>query len=112
MLALIHVFLDNARCHHARLVREWLARPSCRIRLLMSLPNDHPGLLPLMNPSNDEPDRAVMGPHAQACHAQQMLRDMQRSFLRDNVPKNWADFCDSVTDNFRVISPKDFRVLT
>ena len=30
---LIHVFLDNARYHHARLVQEWLARPGCRIRL-------------------------------------------------------------------------------
>jgi hypothetical protein len=27
------------------------------------------------------------------------------------VPKNWAIFCDSVTDNFRVINPADFRVL-
>jgi hypothetical protein len=26
--------------------------------------------------------------------------------------KNWAGLCDSVTDNFRVISPKDFRVMT
>jgi hypothetical protein len=28
------------------------------------------------------------------------------------VPRNWAEFCDSVTDNFRVIDPKDFRVVT
>jgi len=27
-------------------------------------------------------------------------------------PANWASFRDSVTDNFRVINPKDFRVLT
>src|ERR1019366_3472865 len=33
-------------------------------------------------------------------------------FLRDKVPKNWETFRDSVTDNFRVINPKDFRVLT
>jgi transposase len=33
MLALIHVFLDNARYHHAKLVQDWLARPGCRIRL-------------------------------------------------------------------------------
>jgi len=32
-------------------------------------------------------------------------------FLRTEVPKNWAVFCDSVTDNFRVINPADFRVL-
>ena len=30
---LIHLFLDNARYHHAKLVQAWLARPGCRIRL-------------------------------------------------------------------------------
>ena len=29
-------------------------------------------------------------------------------FLREQVPKNWAVFCKSVTDNFRVINPADF----
>jgi hypothetical protein len=33
VLAYIHVFLDNARYHHAKLVQEWLARPGCRIKL-------------------------------------------------------------------------------
>jgi hypothetical protein len=33
------------------------------------------------------------------------------SFLREKVPGNWADLCDSVTDNFRIINPKDFRVV-
>ena len=32
-------------------------------------------------------------------------------FLREEVPKNWAILCDLVTDNFRIISPADFRVL-
>jgi transposase len=30
---LIHLFLDNARHHHAKLVQAWLARPGCRIKL-------------------------------------------------------------------------------
>jgi transposase len=30
-LALIHVFLDNARYHHAKLADEWLAQPGCWI---------------------------------------------------------------------------------
>ena len=30
---LIHVFLDNARYHHAKLVQQWLARSGCRIRV-------------------------------------------------------------------------------
>jgi transposase len=33
MLVLIHVFLDNARYHHAKLVRKWLAQPGRRIKL-------------------------------------------------------------------------------
>ena len=30
---LIHVFLDNARYHHAKLVQQWLAQPERRIKL-------------------------------------------------------------------------------
>ena len=32
-MRIIHVFLDNARYHHARAVQDWLARPGRRIRL-------------------------------------------------------------------------------
>src|SRR5271167_2176806 len=31
--ALIHVFLDNARYHHAKIVRKWLSQPGRRIAL-------------------------------------------------------------------------------
>lgn len=33
------------------------------------------------------------------------------AYLREDVPKNWTSYRDAVTDNFRVKSPKDFRVL-
>ena len=33
LMVCIHVFLDNASYHHAKLVKEWLARPGRRIRL-------------------------------------------------------------------------------
>ena len=32
-------------------------------------------------------------------------------FLKKEVPAKWRVFCDDVTDNFRVICPKDFRIL-
>ena len=32
-MRIIHVFLDNARYHHARAVQDWLAMPGRRIRL-------------------------------------------------------------------------------
>jgi hypothetical protein len=27
------------------------------------------------------------------------------------VPRKWQIYCDEVTDNFRIISPNNFRVL-
>lgn len=38
--------------------------------------------------------------------------DATLDFWRGKVAKNWNRFRDSVTGNFRVISPKDFRVVT
>ena len=32
-------------------------------------------------------------------------------FLREDVPKNWRTYCNEVTDNFRVIDPKEFRII-
>jgi hypothetical protein len=32
-------------------------------------------------------------------------------FLRNDVPRNWRTYCDEVTDNFRVIDPKKFRII-
>ncbi len=46
LMVCIHVFLDNARYHHARLVREWLSRPGCRIKLHF-LPTYCPHLNPI-----------------------------------------------------------------
>ena len=37
--------------------------------------------------------------------------DAVLGFLRRDVPSRWSTLCDSVTDNFRIISPGDFRVL-
>jgi Homeodomain-like domain len=60
--------------------------------------------------SASQSDRAVVGPHAQKRHPQQNLEicaqfaDAALNFLHEKVPCNCAEFCDSVTDNFRVIS--------
>jgi hypothetical protein len=45
-MMLIHVFLDNARYHHAKLVQQWLARPGCRIKLHF-IPSYCPHLNPI-----------------------------------------------------------------
>lgn len=73
LMALIHVFLDNARYHHAKLVQEWLAQPGRRIRLHF-VPAYCPHLNPIERP---------WGVMHQEHNAQQMLRDLQGLRRRD-----------------------------
>ena len=108
VLMFIHVYLDNARYHHAKLVREWLARPGCRIRLHFI-----PAYCPHLNPI--ERLWGVMHKHIthNKCYATcREFADATFGFLREKVPRNWPRFRDSVSDNFRVIKPGDFRVMT
>lgn len=47
------------------------------------------------------------------CYATiQDFRTTTMTFLTQDVPKNWSALRDQVTDNFRVIDPAHFRVLT
>ena len=108
LMMLIHVFLDNARYHHAKLVQEWLQRPNCRIRLHFI-----PSYCPHLNPIErlwGVMHRNVTHNKCYATVAQ--FADATLGFLRENVPRNWVTMCDSVTDNFCVIRPSDFRVMT
>jgi transposase len=108
MLALIHVFLDNARYHHAKLVQQWLARPGCRIKLHFI-----PSYCPHLNPIERLWGLMHRNVTHNKCYATcAQFAEATLGFLRVTVPRNWADLCDSVTDNFRVINPKDFRVMT
>jgi len=107
MLAVIHVFLDNARYHHAKLVQDWLAQPGRRIRLHFI-----PAYCPHLNPI----ERLWGAMHKHVTHNKCYATSREfagavLTFLREKVPQNWTDLRDTVTDNFRVINPKDFRVL-
>ena len=105
---LIHVFLDNARYHHAKLVKTWLALPDCRIKLHFI-----PAYCPHLNPI--ERLWGLMHRHTthNKCYAK--FKDFSSAmldFLRHDVPKNWNAWCDAVTDNFRIINPTKYRILT
>lgn len=106
-MARIHVYLDNARYHHAKVVQEWLSRPQCRIKLHFV-----PAYCPHLNPI--ERLWGLMHRHIthNKCYATcREFADATLGFLRQTVPRKWNQFCDSVTDNFRVINPELFRVL-
>jgi transposase len=105
---LIHLFVDNARYHHAKMVQAWLARPDCRIKL---------HFIPAYCPHLDPIERlwGLMHKHVTHNRCHETFADFKTAiltFLRDEVPRKWGTYCDQVTDNFRIISPKDFRVLT
>jgi hypothetical protein len=106
-MRLIHVFLDNARYHHAKLVHAWLARPDCRIRLHFV-----PPYCPYLNPI--ERLWGLMHGHTthNKCHAtSREFSAAMLTFPREDVPTNRREWCDRVTDNFRVINPKEFRII-
>ena len=108
LLVLIHVFLDNARYHHAKMVQAWLDKPGRRIMLHFI-----PAYCPHLNPIKRL--WGLMHKHVthNKCYTTcAEFADATLGFLREKVPRNWAGFCDSVTDNFRIISPKKFRVMT
>ena len=49
--------------------------------------------------------------HNQCYETFKDFKDAILTFLREGVPRNWRIYCDEVTDNFRIISPRDFRIL-
>ena len=103
----VHVFLDNARYHHAKLVQAWLARPQCRIKLHFV-----PAYCPHLNPI--ERLWGLMHRHIthNKCYASfKEFSAAMLAFLREKVPGNWHTYCDEVTDNFRVIDPTEFQII-
>ena len=102
----IHVFLDNARYHHARAVQDWLQQPGRRI-VLHFVPSYCPHLNPI--------ERLWKVMHENVTHNRRYakFRDFAEAvlgFLRKTVPRRFNEFSSSITDNFRVIDPKDFRI--
>jgi transposase len=103
----IYVFLDNAKYHHALLVREWLGQPGRRVIL-----NYVPAYCPHLSPI----ERLWGCMHENVTHNKcystfSSFRDAVLGFLIEKVPQCWSQFCESVSDNFRVIDPAVFRVI-
>ena len=103
MLALIHVFLDNARYHHAKLVQEWSARPGCRIKLHFI-----PSYCPHLNPIERLWGLMHRNVTHNKCYATcAQFADATLGFLRETVPRNWADLWDW-SPTISASSTKDF----
>ena len=103
----IHVIWDNAAYHKSKEIKKWLSRPNCRIHLIQ-LPTYAPHLNPI------ERLWGVMHKHVthnKFYETQVAFANAILSFFRNTIPNEWESFRDTVTDNFRVISHQNFRVL-
>ena len=103
----IHVHLDNASYHHAKRVREWLKRQG-RKCVLHFIPPYCPHLDPI--------ERCWGLMHRYTTHNRdyktfEQFRAAILTFLNQTIPKKWEHFRDRINDNFRVISPADFRIV-
>lgn len=103
----IYVIADNARYHHAVLVRQWLERPACRIKLIF---------LPAYAPHLNAIERLWGVLHREVTHNKfyksfDLFAQAIDDFFRRRLPLEWPSWRDTITDNFRIISHQEFRVL-
>ena len=103
----IHVFVDNARYHHAKILQPWLDSPDRKVKLHFL-----PAYAPHLNPI----ERLWGVMHKWVTHNRHYATFNQFTeailgFFRQTLPANWKDFRDTVSDNFRVVSLKEYRVI-
>ena len=104
---LIHVIWDNAAYHKGPDVRKFLARPECRIHLIQL-----PPYCPHLNPI--ERLWAVMHQfvtHNRHYPTQKQFANAILKFFRETIPNEWKSLRNQVSDNFRVVTHEEFRVL-
>jgi transposase len=104
---LIHVFVDNARYHHAKMLQPFLERPECRIKLHFL-----PAYAPHLNPI--ERLWGVMHEHVTHNRYYAAFTEFVAaviSFFRQTLPAKAHEWRDTITDNFRIISQKHYRLI-
>jgi transposase len=103
----IHVFADNARYHHAKILQPWLNEQNRRVKLHFI-----PPYCPHLNPI----ERLWGEMHRQVTHNRHYakFKDFAEAilyFFKQQLPKNWEVWRDQINDNFRIVKNQDFRVL-
>jgi len=104
----IHVILDNARYHHAHVVQEWLKRPDCSVKIRW---------LPPYSPHLNSIERLWGVMHKYVTHNKfyktyDDFRAAILGFLTETIPQKWKDFRDTVSDNFKVLSIHDCKIIS
>jgi transposase len=104
----IIVFADHASYHVSNAVKEWLGQAGRRVELRFV-----PVYCPHLNPI--ERLWGVMHKHVTHNRCYPSQREFAKAvltFLRDTVPREFRRFSDQITDNFKIVDPSKYRVLT
>jgi transposase len=103
----IHVFIDNARYHHAKILQPWLDSPERRVKLHF-LPAYAPHLNPIERLWGVMHDWVTHNRHYATFN---QFTEAIFDFFRTTLPVKRPEFRDTVTDNFRVVSLKEYKVI-
>ena len=103
----IHLILDRAPVHRGGAVRDWLARPGCRIRL---------HFLPAYAPNLNAIERLWKVMHEHVTHNRyypnfRAFADAITNFFESTLPRKWLSIRDVVNDNFHIVRPEQFRFI-
>ena len=103
----IHLILDRAPVHRGGAVREWLARPGCRIQL---------HFLPAYAPNLNAIERLWKVMHERVTHNRyypsfRAFADAILHFFNSTLPREWSSIRDVVNDNFHIVRPEQFRFI-
>ena len=105
----VHLFLDTARYHNAKMLKPWLERPECRLKL---------HFLPLYPPPHLNPIRSPLGRHVHRHVTPNRFHSFFRTFAKaidaffDAIfPEMRGRFRSTVTDNFRAITHDEYSLI-
>ena len=104
---IIHVFLDNARYHHARILQPWPKSTDRRVKL---------HFLPACAPHSNPIERLWAIMHRSITHDTYYRKpddftEAILNFFCRTLPEKWENFRSTVTDNFTVITNDNYRLV-
>ena len=103
----IYAIVDNASYHRAKKLKAWLKRPERRVKLIF---------LPPYAPHLNAIERLWGLMHEWDTHNKyydtfEAFTAAIFEFFEKTLPENWETFRDTITDNYRVISTKQYKIV-
>ena len=103
----IHVFVDNARYHHVKILQQWLDSRDRWVKLHF-LPAYAPHLNPIERLWGILHKSVTQNWHYATFN---QFTEAILGFFRNTLTDNWKEFRSTVSDNFRVVSLNEYQLI-